>query len=213
MAPSTRSIMTLAAIAAAIAWQPAAATAQGRGGGAADADVPPSFQPGQAPQLMERLPNLTEALNDLPDPYTPEDNWVQLPDGREWGSTAGADIDPDGIHIWAIDRCGANSCADSPLDPLLKITPDGEVVESFGGGLINFPHGLYVDDDGNVWVTDGQGPNPEVPGSAGKGHTVLKFSPTGELLLTIGTPGVAGNGTDGLLNTPNDVTTDAQGNI
>ena len=213
MAPWTRSIMTLVAVSAAVAWQPTAATAQGRAGGAGDAAVPEAFAPGQAPQLMDRLPNLTRAMNDLPDPTTPQDNWVQLPDGRTWGSTAGADIDPDGIHIWAIDRCGENSCAGSPLDPLLKITPDGEVVESFGGGMINFPHGLYVDDDGNVWVTDGSGPDPEEPGSEGKGHTVLKFSPTGELLLTIGTPGVAGDGSGALLNEPNDVTTDAQGNI
>jgi sugar lactone lactonase YvrE len=213
MAPWTRRITILVAVSAAIAWQPAAATAQGRGGGAGgDAAVPEAFMPGTAPQLMDRLPNIMP-LNDLPDPTTPEDNWVRLPDGRTWGSTAGADIDPDGIHIWAIDRCGENSCAGSDLDPLLKITPDGEVVESFGGGMINFPHGLYVDDEGNVWVTDGSGPEADVPGSAGKGHTVLKFSPTGELLLTIGTPGVAGDGTGALLNEPNDVTTDADGNI
>jgi sugar lactone lactonase YvrE len=202
MAPSTRRITTLVAVSAAIGWLPAAAAAQ----------VTPAFHPSEAPQVLDRLPNIMP-LNDLPDPYTAQDNWVQLPDGRTWGSTAGADIDPDGVHIWAIDRCGTNSCAGSDLDPLLKLDPEGVVVTSFGGGMVNFPHGLYVDDDGNVWVTDGQGPNPNNPGSAGKGHTVLKFSPTGELLLTIGEPGVAGDGTDGLLNTPNDVTTDAQGNI
>jgi len=54
-------------------------------------------------QVLERIPNIPP-LNDLPNPYVSEDNWVKLPDGRTWGSTAGVDIDPDGVHLWAIDR-------------------------------------------------------------------------------------------------------------
>ncbi len=152
-------------------------------------------------------------LNELPNPYATEDGWAQLPDGRTWGSTAGVDIDPDGRHVWAIDRCGGNSCANSDLDPILKFDPDGELVTSFGGGLILFPHGLHVDDEGNVWVTDAQGPNGTDPGRDGKGHVVIKFSPEGEVLLTLGQPGMAGDGTTELLNTPCDVVTDADGNI
>ncbi len=102
-------------------------------------------------QVLDRLPNIYP-LNGLPDPYASEE-WVDLPDGRTWGSTAGVDIDPDGRHIWAIDRCGANSCAGSDLDPILKIDPQGNVVASIGGGLFLFPHGIHVDRDGNVWVT------------------------------------------------------------
>ena len=164
------------------------------------------------PQTTAVLPNVPP-LNDLPDPYTSIDNWVALPDGREWGSTAGVDIDPDGEHLWAIDRCGANSCAGSDLDPILKIDQEGAVVESFGGGLIIFPHGIHVDDEGNVWVTDGQGPNPENPATAGMGHVVLKFSPDGDLLLTLGEPGVAGDGTDGRLNAPCDIVVGPDGFI
>ena len=44
-------------------------------------------------------------------------NWAPLPDGREWGSTAGIDIGPDG-HVWAYDRCGgmalAGGCEENP---------------------------------------------------------------------------------------------------
>ena len=54
-----------------------------------------------------------------------------------------------------------------------------------GGGLFLFPHGLHVDRDGNVWVTDAQGPNPNNPNTAGKGHVVIKLSPQGEVLLTL----------------------------
>ena len=164
------------------------------------------------PQFLETLPNIVP-LNDLPNPYSSVDNWVALPDGREWGSTAGVDIDPDGEHLWAIDRCGANSCAGSDLDPILKIDQEGVVVESFGGGLIIFPHGIHVDDEGNVWVTDGQGPNPENPATAGMGHVVHKFSPDGDLLLTLGEPGVAGDGTDERLNAPCDVVVGPDGFI
>jgi len=145
-------------------------------------------------------------LNDLPTPYESVDGWGQLPDGREWGSTAGVDIDPDGVHLWAIDRCGGNSCEDSDLDPILKIDPTGRVVTSFGGGMLLFPHGLHVDREGNVWVTDARG-------AEGRGHVAIKFSPAGEVLLTLGQPGVAGDGSDHLLETPNDVVTDLAGNI
>src|SRR5690606_13190153 len=105
-----------------------------------------------AAQVLERIPNI-EPLNELPNPYASEDGWVRLPDGRTWGSTAGVDIDPDGVHLWAIDRCGANSCAGSDLDPILKIDPQGNVIESFGAGMMIFPHGIHVDADGNIWVT------------------------------------------------------------
>lgn len=145
-------------------------------------------------------------LNDLPNPYESVDDWGKLPDMRQWGSTAGVDIDPDGVHLWAIDRCGGNSCADSDLDPILKFDPTGRVVTSFGGGMLLFPHGLHVDREGNVWVTDAQG-------GEGRGHVVIKFSPEGEVLLTLGQPGVAGNGTNHLLETPCDVVTDLAGNI
>jgi hypothetical protein len=54
-----------------------------------------------------------QPVNGLPNPYETVRNWGTLPDGRTWGSTAGVDIDPDGKSIWALDRCGANSCAGS----------------------------------------------------------------------------------------------------
>ena len=153
-------------------------------------------------------------INNAPNPYTSMDGWAVLPDGRQWGSTAGVDIDPDGVHLWAIDRCGANSCIGQQMHPVVKINQQGEVVAQLGGGgRILFPHGLHVDDDGNVWVTDGQGPRADNPATRGKGHAVYKFSPDGELLLTLGTPGVQGNGEGALLSEPCDVVTDADGNI
>jgi sugar lactone lactonase YvrE len=99
------------------------------------------------------------------------------------------------------------------LDPIVKIDPDGNVVTAIGGGLMLFPHGLHVDRDGNVWVTDAQGPDPSNPATTGKGHVVYKLSPEGEVLLTLGQPGLAGDGSGALLETPCDVVTDADGNV
>ena len=165
-----------------------------------------------APADMAAVLDGRVPINDLPNPYSSIDGWGKLPDGREWGSTAGVDIDPDG-NLWAIDRCGSNSCAGSDLDPILKFDADGNVTAAIGGGLFLFPHGLHVDRDGNVWVTDARGPNPDNRDSAGKGHVVIKLSPAGEVLLTLGQSGVAGDGTDALLNTPCDVVTVANGDI
>src|SRR3990172_12523567 len=36
-------------------------------------------------------------------------NWGTLPEGRQWGSSAGADIDPADGHIWVYERCGAGN--------------------------------------------------------------------------------------------------------
>ncbi len=138
--------------------------------------------------------------------------WAALPDERTWGSTAGIDIGPDG-HIWVYDRCGANGldggCEANPgVDPILKYDRNtAELLANFGAGLFVLPHGLHVDDDGNVWVTDSQG------NEAGtKGHQVIKFSPEGEVLLTLGQAGQPGTG-PGQLNEPCDVITAPNGDI
>ena len=155
-----------------------------------------------------------EPINDRPNPYETIRNWGTLPDSRTWGSVSAVHVDVDGVHIWAADRCGSNSCAESDLDPIVKLDPDGNVVQSFGGGLIFWPHGMDVDNDGNVWVADavsaaGVGRNPT---GTGTGHTVIKFSPDGEVLLTLGTPGEAGDPPTHFTQ-PNDVLVAPDGSI
>jgi sugar lactone lactonase YvrE len=142
--------------------------------------------------------------NEGPNPYQTVANWAQLPDGRKWGSTAGVDIGPDGT-IWAYDRCGANNCDKSDLDPILQFDASGKLLRSFGKGIFVQPHGLFVDREGNVWVTDDLG-------VAGKGHQVIKFSPEGKVLLRLGTAGVAGTGSD-TFNQPTDVLVAPNGDI
>jgi len=130
--------------------------------------------------------NPTAPTNDGPNPYKSVFDWAKMPPGRTWGSSAGVDIDADGKSVWVIDRCGANTCYGSNLDPILKFDASGRLVKSFGAGMFVFPHGIHVDRQGNVWVTDGQG-------RGSQGHQVIKFSPNGQVLMRLGQAGVAGN--------------------
>jgi sugar lactone lactonase YvrE len=151
--------------------------------------------------------------NDLPNPYQPGVKWGQLQDDRNWGSTSGVMVAPDG-NIWSYDRCGGNSCAASNLDPILEFDPSGKPLKSLGAGLFVYPHGLFVDSDGNVWVTDAVGgiATSDDAGKQGKGHQVFKFSPNGKILMTLGKAGVPGDGPD-TFNRPSAVVVARNGDI
>jgi len=149
------------------------------------------------------------AQNSAPNPYTTIENWAELPDGRVWGSTSAIYPTNDGKHIWVAERCGTNLCVGSDVDPVLLYDLDGNLVKSFGAGLITWPHGMYVDADDNLWVADAVGYAP-VPD--GIGHTIMKFSPDGELLMRLGKEGVAGDGKD-VFNKPSDMLVAPDGSI
>ncbi len=147
---------------------------------------------------------------DASNPYaTVQGIWGKLPDGRTWGATSAVYPAADG-NIWVGERCGENSCdGKDDVDPILLFDSDGNLLRSFGAGMILWPHGMHVDREGNVWVTDavGFGEQP-----AGRGHEILKFSPTGELLMTLGKKGVAGDGAD-TFRKPSDVLVAPNGDI
>lgn len=184
---------------------------------AAQAPAQPA-QPAAPPRGASGPPEhaAVKPVNHLPNPYETVRNWGTLPDGRRWGSVSAVHVDADGRHIWAGDRCGANSCAGSNVDPIVKLDPSGKVVQSFGAGLILWPHGMDVDRHGNVWVVDARSANAQelkqFPDAKGKGHTVLKFSPQGKLLMTLGTPGEAGD-PPSKFTEPNDVLVAPDGSI
>jgi streptogramin lyase len=146
------------------------------------------------------------APNSQPNPYQTIDNFFKLPEGMKMGSTAAIDLDQH-EHLWVAQRCGGNSCAGKTDDPVLEFDLSGKLLKHFGGGMFVFPHGIGLDKDGNVWVTDGQARD-------GKGMVVIKFSPDGSVLMTLGKPGVAGDGqqTD-VFNQPNDVAIARNGDI
>jgi sugar lactone lactonase YvrE len=179
--------------------------------------------------------------NDAPNPYQTIEGWAKMPDGRVWGSTSAVDIDKDGVSIWVGERCGmlpsgaaANSCWNaatqtmSPLDTVMKFDASGKLVKSFGAGMFVFPHGIHVDRDGNIWVTDGRdnlptrgrgaaadAPLPPPPAKI-IGHQIIKFSPDGKVLLTLGKAGGNRQGEPADPSSfyqPNDVITNANGDI
>ena len=149
------------------------------------------------------------AQNDAPNPYETVEGWAKIPDGRTWGAISAIYPANDGKHIWIAERCGANLCVDSDVDPVMLFDMDGNVVRSFGAGMIVWPHGMFVDADDNVWIADavGYAPVPE-----GIGHTVMKFSPEGELLMRLGKEGVVGDGKD-VFNKPSDILVAPNGDI
>ena len=99
-----------------------------------------------------------QAENHAPNPYAAERGWGQLPDGRSWGSTSAIYPAPDGKTMWVADRCEQNSCiGKEDLDPIFQFDLEGNLLRSFGAGLITWPHGMFVDAKGNVWVTDARG--------------------------------------------------------
>lgn len=153
--------------------------------------------------------------NDLPNPYATQSGFLKMPAGRNWGSSSAVDLDLDGESIWVAERCGGNigpCAANADVNMIMKFDKDGNMVTSFGAGYIMWPHGIHVDFEGNVWVTDGRdngGPNgtPDVV----KGHQVHKFSPTGVHLMALGEPG--GARAPGYLFQPNDVLVAPNGDI
>lgn len=154
----------------------------------------------------------------LPNPYRNVDGWAKLPGGRQIGAVGDVDIDPDGRHVWAILRCDAGAdrfgyeCLDSDLDVVVKFAPDGTAVASFGGGMFIWPHGIDVDADGNVWVTDAASAERTAGDRKRRGHQVVKFAPDGRMLMTLGVPGEPGSD-ERHFNAPSDVVVGANGDI
>ena len=185
MSPASRARFILAGGAIAIATFGAAALAQ-----------------------QTRYPKPTE----LPNPYHLVENWPVIPrsmNGGHWGEVIRVHVHGDG-NIWVFHRCfntvppGHATCigrGDS-TPPILEFTPSGKLLRSFGVGLFAYPHGFTIDSDGNLWTSDVNDESTVLGMSAKnaagvvRGQEVLKLSPAGKVLMTIGKEGVSGNGPD-----------------
>ena len=96
-------------------------------------------------------------------PYRTIEGWAKLPEGRTWGSTSAVEVDKDGT-VDLGRRALRRQQLPRPGDrPDVAAADRAEVRRrlaswstSFGQGMLIFPHGIHVDRDGNVWVTDGQ---------------------------------------------------------
>jgi sugar lactone lactonase YvrE len=183
-----------------------------------------------APHAQDR-PEKPVAKPTLPNPYRLDADWPTLPatmkgpNGHKWGEVIRVHVAPNG-NIWVFHRCfhdkpaGDATCVNrgEANPPILEFNPAGSLLRSFGVGLFAHPHGFTVDKDGNIWTTDTNDdetilgmPAKDASGVA-LGQVVLKISPAGKVLMTIGTPGVGGTGPT-LFDRPTGVSLAANGDI
>jgi len=138
----------------------------------------------QSGEVVAQLKDQTQVspTNALPNPYERVYPWGELPTGPydERAAFIGADPGPDG-NMYLLGRCLQNSCTGRTEPPILKLDPSGRILKTWGSGMMDFPHGFDVDDEGNVWAADQ------------RGHTVFKWDAEGELLMTIGERGTQGD--------------------
>lgn len=131
--------------------------------------------------------------------YELAENWPQLPNDVQLGNPTGIGIDTSQniIVFHRADRTWPyfGSIPDQPIEDktIIIINKDnGKLISSWGDHLFIMPHGLTVDHENNIWVTD-----------VGL-HQVFKFSHDGKLLLQLGEAKVSGN--DSLhFNMPTDI--------
>jgi streptogramin lyase len=130
---------------------------------------------------------------------TPVANPLTFPEGTTMGLPGDLEFDSKG-HLWVISR---QTPAFNVL-PVVEFDENGKYIRSFGEGLFgNRPHGIHLDSDGNIWISDGSS------------HIVVKLDQQGKVLMTLGTKGQAGawNETTQLLNAPNDVAFGRNGDV
>ncbi|HTD44345.1 MAG TPA: peptidyl-alpha-hydroxyglycine alpha-amidating lyase family protein [Bryobacteraceae bacterium] len=162
----------------------------------------------KAQAQQRQYPKPTE----LPNPYRLVKDWPTLPksmNGGRWGEVIRVHVHSDG-NIWVFHRCfntvppGHATCigrGDSN-PPILEFDPSGKLLKSFGVGLFAYPHGFTIDGDGNLWTSDVNdeatvlGMSAKNADGVVRGQEVLKLSPAGKVLMTIGKEGVSGNGPD-----------------
>jgi sugar lactone lactonase YvrE len=127
--------------------------------------------------------------------YVPAADPFQLPPGANFGGVSGIAVNSRG-HIFVFHRGPG---------PLMQFDADGRFIQAFGEGLFLRPHGLRIDPEDNIWLTD-----------VGA-HFALKMSPQGRILLVLGVEGRAGEwhayGHLRLLNEPNEVVTGPGGEL
>ena len=143
------------------------------------------------------------------------DNWAHVPPGFAWGEIGDAEFDADG-HLWVLHRPPTPGSSSDPRKsggevPVLMFDASGTLVKSFGKGLMLQPHGLHIDPEGNIWVTD-CGPFYAAGQTPGKGFQIFKFTPDGKLLMTLGKAGIDTPGPT-TFRGPTDVVVNQRGEI
>ena len=111
------------------------------------------------------------------------EGWGKLPGGWEWGWVPAVACDSkDRVFVYSRSR-----------HPLVIFDREGNFLDSWGEEILKDAHGIFIDADDNVYCTEREN------------HCVRKFDTNGELVMTLGTPGLPG-AEDGLpFNKPTDL--------
>jgi DNA-binding beta-propeller fold protein YncE len=107
-----------------------------------------------------------------------------MPDGWKFGRVSAVATDSSG-EVYVFHR-------GPKADPLVVFDNKGKYLRSWGKGMFGNPHGLRIDKQNNIWVTD----NGD--------HQVMKFTREGKLLLTLGVKGKPATD-DKSFNRPTDI--------
>jgi peptidylamidoglycolate lyase len=132
------------------------------------------------------LMSMAPAGTETGDGYRVVHGWPILPAGRVLGSAAGVAVNGKG-EVIVFHRAGRVWSEPLPTEPIASPTlavfdaATGRFLREFGSGIFVMPHGLTIDRDGNLWLTDVAL------------HQVFKLAPDGSVLMVLGTHGVAGN--------------------
>src|SRR5579862_6694883 len=111
-----------------------------------------------------------------PPTYPVVPGWGEVPGNGVWGDVLGVAIDREG-NIVAFRRAEP---------PILKFNPAGKLLASFGDGMFAAAHGLRIDRAGFIWAADFRAVD-------GKGQQVVKMTPDGRVVMTLGTKGISGD--------------------
>ena len=121
--------------------------------------------------------------------------WAKLPASLPLGEVPGMTIAASG-RIFAFHRAEP---------PIVELDASGNVLKTWGEKMFVWPHGIRVDRNGFLWITDGRARD-------GIGQQVFKYTRDGQLVMTLGKKGVSGNGPD-MFNSPTDVAVAPNGDI
>jgi DNA-binding beta-propeller fold protein YncE len=100
--------------------------------------------------------------------YEADADWAKIPNGWSFGEVAGVAADSQ-ARVYVFSRSE---------HPMMVFDLDGEFLASWGEGVFTKPHNVRISPDGFVFCSDL------------RDHTVRKFTPEGELVMTLGTASV-----------------------
>jgi len=106
--------------------------------------------------------------------YRAVEGWAQLPPGWNFGEVSAVDVDGND-NVWVF--------SDGP-HPVIELDRSGRFLQAWPEFLGKKPHGMRVGPDGNIWTVDLES------------HRLMKWTPSGRLIMLIGTGSPAADNND-----------------